>query len=187
MSLTIAPPTSPTALLVLSLLSTGGQHHEKEIEAFAHTNRASHFIFILRKDGWEIRTIKGEKGEGSSYMMTNADQASRVQDSTDFDITSALATMDNPPPEAPDFQDFALTSMNIASQLQLFTPANLQKDTRFDNAELIAGSVDILRKALIEILSGRPSIKDMKAHGKLAKALTEILGAIDILNGDVKE
>lgn len=184
MTLYIAAPSSSTALLVLSYMANGGQYHEKEIEKFANTNRASHFISILRKDGWEIQTIKGAKGEGSSYMMTNPDQLDRAQT---FDTTAALATMDNPPVEAASFEEYQLTSMHIASQLNLFTAANLQRDSRFEVAELIAGSVDVLRKAQIEILSGRPSIKDMKAQGKLAKALAEILGAIDILNGDKPE
>jgi len=179
----IAAPTSPTALLVLSLLATGNQHHEKDIEKFAYTNRASHFISLLRKEGWEIQTIKGEKGEGSSYMMTNPDQLDRAQT---FDITAALETMKNPPVEAVSFEDYQLTSVTIVSQLSLFTPANLARDSRFDIAEMIAGSVDILRKAQIEILSGRPTIKELKAQGKISKALVEVLGAIDILNGKEK-
>tara|TARA_R110002126_G_scaffold119826_2_gene260884 strand:- start:3000 stop:3563 length:564 start_codon:yes stop_codon:yes gene_type:complete len=179
----IAPPTSPIALLVLSLLSTGGQHHEKDIESFAHTNRASHFVSVLRKDGWEIQTIKGKQGEGSSYMMTNPDQCDRAQT---FDITSALVTMENPPAEAPTFEDYQLTSTVIASQLSLFTPSNLTRDNRFDVAEMIAAAVDILRKGQIEILSGRPTITELKAQGKLAKALEMVMGAIDILNGKEK-
>lgn len=183
----IAPPTSPIALLVLSLLSTGGQHHEKEIEKFAHTNRASHFISVLRKDGWEIQTIKGKQGEGSSYMMTNSDQASKVQESPDFDITSALATMENPPAELTKFEDYQFAASKVASQLSLFTPANLERDKRFNMTDLIEGCVDVLRKVQIEILGGKaPSIKELKAQGKLSKALVEVLGAIDILNGKEK-
>lgn len=183
----IAPPTSPIALLVLSLLSTGGQHHEKDIESFAHTNRASHFISVLRKDGWEIQTIKGKQGEGSNYMMTNPDQASKVQESPDFDITSALATMENPPAEITSFEEYRMPVSTIASQLSLFTPANLQRDSRYDIAEMVSACVDILRKAQIEMLSGKPNAKEHKAQVKLSKALGEVLGAIDILNGkDVK-
>lgn len=180
----IAAPSSPTALLVLSQLANGGQYHEKEIEKFAHTNRASHFISVLRKDGWEIQTIKGEKGEGSSYMMTNPDQCDRAQT---FDITSALATMENPPTEIANFQEYQFDSGKVANQLSLFTPANLQRDTRFDTTDLIEGCVDVLRKVQIEILGGKaPSIKELKAQGKLSKALVEVLGAIDILNGKEK-
>lgn len=176
-------PTAPSTLLVLSLLSTGGQHHENELKDYARINRPSDCISKLKKAGWEIQTIAGGKGEGSSYMMTNPDQLDRAQT---FDITSALVTMENPPIEAASFENFNLTSTHIASQLSLFTASNLQRDSRYDIAELIAGSVDVLRKAQIEILSGKPSIKDMKAQGKLAKALVEVLGAIDILNGKEK-
>ncbi len=176
-------PTSPTALLVLSLLSSGGQHHQKDIEQYANTNRASHFISILRKDGWKIRTIQGGQGQGSSYEMTSVDQANAARE---FDITQALTTMDNPPPELPNFEDYQLTSSTIVSQLSLFTPANLQRDSRYDIAEMIAGSVDILRKAQIEILSGRPTILELKAQGKLAKALEMVMSAIDVLNGKDK-
>ena len=180
----IAAPTSPTALLVLSQLANGGQYHEKEIEKFAHSNRASHFISILRKDGWEIKTIKGDKGEGSSYMMTNPDQCDRAQT---FDITSALATMENPPTEIVSFEEYRMPVSTIASQLSLFTPANLQRDSRYDIAEMVSACVDILRKAQIEMLSGKPNAKEHKAQVKLSKALGEVLGAIDILNGkDVK-
>ena len=180
----IAPPTSPIALLVLSLLSTGGQHHEKDIESFARTNRASHFISVLRKDGWEIQTIKGKQGEGSSYMMINPDQLDRAQE---FDITSAIETMKNPPAEIVSFEEFRMPVSTIASQLSLFTPANLQRDSRYDIAEMVSACVDILRKAQIEMLSGRPNAKEHKAQVKLSKALGEVLGAIDILNGkDVK-
>lgn len=179
----IAAPSSPTALLVLSQLANGGQYHEKEIEKFAHTNRASHFISILRKDLWEIQTIKGDKGEGSSYMMTNPDQCDHAQT---FDITSALVAMENPPAEINSFEEYQLTSTRIASQLSLFTAANLSRDSRYDIAEMIAGSVDILRKAQIEILSGRPTITELKAQGKLAKALEMVMSAIDILNGKDK-
>lgn len=179
----IAAPTSPTALLVLSQLANGGQYHEKEIEKFAHTNRASHFISVLRKEGWKIQTIKGEQGQGSSYMMTEPDQCDRAQS---FDITSALATLENPPAEITSFEDYRMPPSAISSQLSLFTPANLQRDARYDVAEMVSACVDILRKAQIEMLSGVPNAKEHKAQCKLAKALGEVLGAIDILNGKEK-
>lgn len=176
-------PTAPATLLVLSLLATGGQHHENDLKDYAKINRPSDCVHKLKKAGWEIQTIAGGKGEGSSYMMTNPDQLDRAQT---FDITSALVTMENPPVEAPSFEDYQLTSMVIASQLSLFTPSNLTRDNRFDVAEMIAASVDILRKGQIEILSGRPTITELKAQGKLAKALEMVMAAIDILNGKEK-
>ena len=176
-------PTAPATLLVLSLLSTGGQHHENELKDYAKINRPSDCIHKLKKAGWEIQTIAGGKGEGSSYMMTDPDQLDRAQT---FDITSALTTMENPPAEVSTFEEYQLTSTTIASQLSLFTSANLTRDSRYDIAETIAGSVDILRKAQIEILSGRPTILELKAQGKLAKALEMVMSAIDILNGKDK-
>ena len=132
----------------------------------------------------KIQTIAGGKGEGSSYMMTDADQLDRAQT---FDITSALATMENPPAEITSFEEYRMPVSTIASQLSLFTPANLQRDSRYDIAEMVSACVDILRKAQIEMLSGKPNTKEHKAQVKLSKALGEVLGAIDILNGkDIK-
>lgn len=180
-------PTAPATLLVLSLLATGGQHHENDLKDYAKINRPSDCIHKLKKAGWEIQTIAGGKGEGSSYMMTNPDQCDRAQT---FDITSALVTMENPPAEltrTEDFQDYQFVNSKVASQLSLFTPANLERDKRFDMTDLIEGCVDVLRKVQIEILGGKaPSIKELKAQGKLSKALVEVIGAIDILNGKEK-
>ena len=117
-------------------------------------------------------------------MMTNPDQCDRAQT---FDITSALATMENPPTEITKFEDYQFAASKVANQLSLFTPANLERDKRFDMTDLIEGCVDVLRKVQIEILGGKaPSIKELKAQGKLSKALVEVLGAIDILNGKEK-
>lgn len=177
-------PTAPATLLVLSLLATGGQHHENELKDYAKINRPSDCIHKLKKAGWEIQTIAGGKGEGSSYMMTNPDQCDRAQT---FDITSALVTMENPPAELAKFEDYQFAASKVANQLSLFTPANLERDKRFDMTDLIEGCVDVLRKVQIEILGGKaPSIKELKAQGKLSKALVEVLGAIDILNGKEK-
>lgn len=176
-------PTSPSQLLVLSLLATGGQHHENDLKDYAKINRPSDCIHKLKKAGWEIQTIAGGKGEGSSYMMTNPDQLDHAQT---FDITSALATMENPPAEITSFEEYRMPVSTIASQLSLFTPANLQRDSRYDIAEMVGACVDILRKAQIEMLSGKPNAKEHKAQVKLSKALGEVLGAIDILNGKEK-
>lgn len=177
----IAPPKSPTALLVLSLLSTGGQHHEKEIESFAHTNRASHFIKVLRDDGWEIQTIRGAKGEGSSYMMINADQATRVQESPDFDITSALATMDNPPPEVESIYVAKASAPAVLGQLSLFTEDNRRRDKRFSIEELVRASMQMINKTQLELLSGETTVFESKVQAQIAKASVELSKAYEML------
>jgi hypothetical protein len=183
MTLYIAAPTSSTALLVLNLLSTGGQHHEKDIEVFAGTNRASHFISILRKDGWEIQTVKGNKGEGSHYMMTNPDQCDRVQDisNRDFDITSALETMKNPPSEVESIYIAKASAPAVLGQLSLFTEDNKRRDKRFSAEELIKACMQMINKTQLELLSGDPTVFESKVQAQIAKASVEMGKAYDMM------
>ena len=174
----VAAPTSPTARLVLSQLANGGQYHEKEIEKFAHTNRASHFISVLRKEGWEIQTIKGEKGEGSSYMMTNPDQCDRAQT---FDITSALATMENPPAEIESIYVAKASAPAVLGQLSLFTEDNKRRDKRFSIEELVRASMQMINKTQLELLSGDPTVFESKVQAQIAKASVEIGKAYEML------
>lgn len=174
----IAAPSSPTALLVLSQLANGGQYHEKEIEKFAHTNRASHFISVLRKDGWEIQTIKGDKGEGSSYMMTNPDQCDRAQT---FDITSALVTMENPPAEIESIYVAKASAPAVLGQLSLFTEDNKRRDKRFSIEELVKASMQMINKTQLELLSGDPTVFESKVQAQIAKASIELGKAYEML------
>jgi hypothetical protein len=59
----------PKALLTLALLSDGRAYHESEIEAEVVGNRASHYISIARKGGWEFNVFKLEGQTGSEYQL----------------------------------------------------------------------------------------------------------------------
>lgn len=174
----IAAPTQPSTLLVLSLLATGGQHHENELKEYARINRPSHCISELRKATWEIQTIAGGKGEGSSYMMTNPDQLDRAQT---FDISAALTTMDSPPPEVESIYVATVSSPKVLGQLSLFTEDNNRRDKRFSIEELVLASLAMLKKTQMELLSGDTTVFEQKVQCQISKGAIEVTKAYEML------
>lgn len=178
-------PTSPKAVLTLSLLSTGDPVHEKDIESTVNGNRCSAYIQELRILGWKIKTIRAPKGEtGSRYQMTDNQQSEWV--STHVDVTNALESLPAPLPELPSsnvavMPRHSIHSNKIASQLNLFSTAH-KRDSRFDVVELMEGSLAMLNKTQIELLSGGTTLKESRLQAQLAKAVVEVHKAIKMFN-----
>jgi hypothetical protein len=179
-------PTSPKAVLTLSLLSTGNPVHEKDIESTVNGNRCSAYIQELRLLGWKIKTIRAPKGEtGSRYQMTDNQQSEWV--STHVDVTNALESLPAPLPELPSsdvavMPRYSIHSNKIASQLNLFSVAQTRRDSRFDVVELMEGSLSMLNKTQMELLSGGTTLKESRLQAQLAKAVVEVHKAIQMFN-----
>ncbi len=171
-------PTSPSQLLVLSLLSNGGQYHEDELEEYAKINRVSDCIHKLKKAGWVIQTIAGGKGEGSRYMMTDPDQCTRAQT---FDVTAATETMKNPPPELESIYIAKASAPAVLGQLSLFTDDNRRRDKRFSIEELVRASMQMINKTQLELLSGETTVFESKVQAQVAKASVELSKAYEML------
>jgi predicted transcriptional regulator len=172
-------PTSPKALITLSLLSNGRSYHEKEIEDVTKGNRASDYISTLREAGWIISTSKVKSIKGSSYQLLQE----QVPMAETVDITKALETIsaEHRDLEVPSFDDFPLTSQTVISQLNLFQPSECAPDPRWHTQDLVGGAIDMCRKAAIQLLSSSPTKRNIGASTKVSMALGELLKAVELL------